>query len=63
VRNEGSRLSLEFGIVLLRDEQGVIEGCATILQDVTARWQKEKELKERLANCEKNFSIHFPYEL
>ena len=63
MRNDGSRLFLEFSIVLLRDEQGGIEGCATTLQDVTARWQKEKALKERLANCEKNLSIRFPYEL
>lgn len=52
VRKGGSRLSLEFSMVLLRDEQGGIEGCATIMRDVTARWQKEKELKERLAACE-----------
>ena len=52
VRKDGSRLSLEFSMVLLRDEQGGIEGCATIMRDVTARRQKEKELKERLAACE-----------
>ena len=52
VRKDGSRLSLEFSMVLLRDDQGGIEGCATIMRDVTARWQKEKELKERLAACE-----------
>lgn len=56
VRKDGSRLSLEFSMVLLRDEQGEIEGCATIMRDVTARWQKEKELKERLSNCEKKLS-------
>ena len=56
VRKDGSRLSLEFSMVLLRDEQGGIEGCATIMRDVTARWQKEKELKERLATCEAKLS-------
>lgn len=60
VRKDGSRLSLEFSMVLLRDEQGRIEGCATIMRDVTARWQKEKELKERLATCEKQLSASFP---
>jgi PAS domain S-box-containing protein len=60
VRKDGSRLSLEFSMVLLRDEQGGIEGCATIMRDVTARWQKEKELKERLANCEKQLSASLP---
>ena len=57
-RKDGSRLSLEFSMVLVRDEQGGIEGCATIMRDVTERWQKEKELKERLANCEKQLSIN-----
>jgi PAS domain S-box-containing protein len=56
VRKDGSRLSLEFSMVLLRDDQGGIEGCATIMRDVTARWQKEKELKERLATCEAKLS-------
>ena len=59
-RKDGSRLSLEFSMVLLRDEQGGIEGCATIMRDVTARWQKEKELKERLATCEKQLSASPP---
>ena len=60
VRKDGSRLSLEFSMVLLRDDQGGIEGCATIMRDVTARWQKEKELKERLATCETKLSASPP---
>jgi PAS domain S-box-containing protein len=52
VRKDGSRLSLEFSIVLLRDAQGDLEGCASIMRDVTVRWQREKELKQRLAACE-----------
>lgn len=60
VRKDGSRLSLEFSMVLLRDDQGGIEGCATIMREVTARWQKEKELKERLATCEKQLSASSP---
>ena len=60
VRKDGSRLSLEFSMVLLRDDQGGIEGCATIMRDVTARWQKEKELKKRLATCEKQLSASSP---
>ena len=52
VRKDGSRVSLEFSMVLLRDEAGVMQGCASIMRDVTERWKKEKELKERLAVCE-----------
>ena len=52
VRKDGTRVSLEFTIVLLRDEAGAMEGCAAIMRDVTARWQRERALKERLAACE-----------
>jgi PAS domain S-box-containing protein len=52
IRKDGSRVSLEFSMVLLRDEAGAMQGCASIMRDVTERWQKEKELKEKLAACE-----------
>jgi PAS domain S-box-containing protein len=52
ISREGVRVSLEFSIVLLRDEKGDVQGCASIMRDVTERWRKEKELKERLAACE-----------
>jgi PAS domain S-box-containing protein len=52
VRKDGTRISLEFSIVLLRDEGGAPAGTAAIIRDVTARWQQEKALKERLAALE-----------
>lgn len=52
IRKDGSRISLEFSMVLLRDEAGQMQGCASIMRDVTERWKKEKELKERLTACE-----------
>lgn len=54
---DGSSLSLEFSIVLLRGESGEIEGCASIMRDVTSRWHREKALKERLAACESKLHI------
>jgi signal transduction histidine kinase len=39
-------------MVLLHDEAGVISGCASVMRDVSERWKREKELKERLAACE-----------
>ena len=50
IRKDGSRLSLEFSMVLLHDEAGNMEGCASIMRDITERWKKE--LKERLTACE-----------
>lgn len=52
IRKDGSRVSLEFSMVLLRDESGAMQGVASIMRDVTERWKREKELKERLAACE-----------
>jgi len=52
LRKDGSQVSLEFSMVLLKDESGVMQGCAAIMRDVTARWLKEKELKQKLADCE-----------
>jgi PAS domain S-box-containing protein len=52
VRRDGSRCSLEFSMVLLRDEVGAMAGCAAVMRDVTERWKREKELKERLTVCE-----------
>ena len=52
VCKDGTRVSLEFSMILLRDEVGCLQGCASIMRDVTERWRKEKELKERLTACE-----------
>ncbi len=52
IRKDGARISLEFSIVLLRNETGELLGPAAIIRDVTARWQQEKALKERLRAVE-----------
>ena len=51
VKKDGSRVSLECSMILLRDEKNNIQGCAAIMRDVTERWNKEKELKEKLSIC------------
>lgn len=52
IRKDGARISLEFSILVVRDEGGEVLGAAAILRDVTERWQREKALKERLAALE-----------
>jgi PAS domain S-box-containing protein len=49
---DGARISLEFTITLLKNDGGEVLGAAAIIRDVTARWQREKELKKRLAELE-----------
>jgi PAS domain S-box-containing protein len=53
IRKDGARISIEFSVVLPRSSSGALLGAAAIIRDVTARWQREKELKERLAALER----------
>jgi PAS domain S-box-containing protein len=48
----GSRISTEFSMVMVKDGAGEMLGVAAIIRDVSARWQREKELKERLKALE-----------
>jgi PAS domain S-box-containing protein len=52
MKKDGSRISIEFNIVLLRTPAGELMGAAAMIQDVTARWQQQKEMKARLAALE-----------
>lgn len=52
MRKDGTRISVEFSMVLVRSPGGEILGPAAIVRDVTARWQREKELRDRLAALE-----------
>ena len=52
LNKDDSRMSVEFTIVLLKNESGKPIGTAAIMRDVTERWQKEKELKKRVAELE-----------
>ena len=51
-RKDGSRISIEFTIVLVRSAEGGMLGAAAIVQDVTARWERDKVLRARLAELE-----------
>ncbi len=48
----GRRASIEFNVVLLKAPSGEVVGIAAILQDVTARWERDKALRQRLAAAE-----------
>ena len=49
MRKDGQRISIEFSIALLKDEAGSVTGAAAVVRDVAARWQAERELRQRLA--------------
>jgi len=52
VRQDQARISLEFTITLIKDDQGLVLGSAAIIRDVTARWSQERERQRRLADLE-----------
>ena len=48
LRKDGTRISTEFSMVLVKGEDGKVLGVAAVIRDVSARWQREKEFKERI---------------
>lgn len=52
MRKDGTRISLEFTIAILRDEAGEVLGPVAVMRDVTERWQRDRELRQRLTQLE-----------
>jgi PAS domain S-box-containing protein len=48
---DGRRISVEFTIVMLREEQGIPAGTAAVLRDVTGRFEETRKLKRELAEA------------
>lgn len=47
-RKDGTRLSIEFTVAVLRDAHGRISGLVAVMRDVTARFEELKALREQL---------------
>jgi PAS domain S-box-containing protein len=52
LRKDGSRISTEFSMVMVKGDDGKVLGVAAVIRDVSVRWQREKELKERVRELE-----------
>ena len=52
MRKDGTRISVEFHVVLLRDDAQRLVGIAAWLRDVTDRWQRERALTQRVRMLE-----------
>ncbi len=48
LHRDGHQLSCEFSIVMLKDEEGKLIRFASIMRDVTERWNREKALNEQI---------------
>jgi PAS domain S-box-containing protein len=51
IRKDGQRISLEFTIVPLKDEQEQMHGLAAVMRDVTSRFEEIRGLKQKLAEA------------
>jgi PAS domain S-box-containing protein len=49
VRKDGTQISIEFTVMMLRDAGGEIIGIAALLRDVTRRFEEVRALKRQLA--------------
>lgn len=53
IHRDGSRLSLEFTVALLKDASGAVTGIGAVMRDNTARFNETRELHRRIAELEK----------
>lgn len=49
IRKDGTRISVEFSIVPLKNHEGRVDGMAAIMRDVTKRFDEMRALKAELA--------------
>ena len=52
IKKDGSRISIEFTIVMSKDDQGIPTGISAIIRDVSERRQQDKQIKDRVAELE-----------
>src|SRR5438067_9583971 len=52
LRKDGTRISIEFHVVVLHDPTGALAGMAAIVRDVTERWERERALRKRVQDLE-----------
>jgi PAS domain S-box-containing protein len=48
LRADGSRISVEFTVTLLRGAAGAVTGIGAILRDVTDRWEERRTLQDQV---------------
>jgi hypothetical protein len=51
-KKDGGRISVELTLVPVQDAEGRLQGLAAIMRDVTERWNRDKAMRQRLAQLE-----------
>ena len=52
LRKDGTRISIEFHVVVLKDDADRVAGIAAIMRDVTERWERDRGLRQQLADLQ-----------
>ncbi len=52
MRRDGATLYVDLSFALVRDRDGRILGAVAVARDITRRFQEERDLRRRLADCE-----------
>jgi PAS domain S-box-containing protein len=52
-RADGTRISVEFTVTLLHDDDGAIAAIAAIIRDVTPQWEERRALQRRIVELER----------
>lgn len=52
VTKDANRISVEFTVVPIQDDNGRLLGMAAIIRDVTERWNRDKATRQRMAQLE-----------
>jgi len=52
LRKDGTRISTEFSMIMVKDDSDMVLGVAAVIRDVSARWLREKEMKEQIRGLE-----------
>jgi len=60
IRKDGTSISVEFTISIVRNQRNEIMGTAAIIRDVTERWKQEKELKQKIKVLENTSAAQSP---
>jgi PAS domain S-box-containing protein len=53
VRADGTRISIEFTVTLMKDAAGAVTAIAAILRDVTTRFEQDRALRRRVDELER----------
>jgi PAS domain S-box-containing protein len=53
IRRDGTTISIEFTVVLLKSDAGETTGIIAVMRDVTTRFEEVRALRRKLADAEK----------